>query len=152
MDYKIILSIFLVVITAVFLLNRQSSIQSELSKFGASINADDFRLINVSSSQNSTVILAQKSNEFIRIRVFPAANTEKRNETFSAIASLFRPVFMVSSYGVPVQTVIVPPAEVFPTNGTLRINENDEFYYLLYADENLDYEVRPHQRYHRGRG
>ena len=140
MDFKIILAIFFVILVAVFFLNRQNSLKSELSTFNASMDANDFSLINVSSSQNATTILAQKSSEFIRIKVF-SNNAEIRNETFSSIDNLFKPVFMISSYGVPAQTVVVPPQEIFPTNGTIQINGKKELYYLLYADVNLAYDT-----------
>jgi hypothetical protein len=140
MDYKIAVITFVIILAVVFFLYRQSGLQSELTKFGASIDANGFSIVNMSSSQNVTTILAQRSNEFIRIEVF-SSDDKIINETFSSIGDMFKPVYMTASYGVPTQTVIIPPQEIFPQKGNLTINSRNQKYYLLYADVNLAYDI-----------
>jgi len=140
MDYKIVVIAFVIILAAVFFLNMQSRLQNELAKFGASIDTNGFSLVNVSSSQNVTNILAQKSNEFIRMEVF-SRDDKIINETFSSIDDMFKPVYMTTSYGVPTQTVIIPPQEIFPLKGDLMINDKNQQYYLLYADVDLVYDI-----------
>jgi len=139
--YEIIFAAIVIVLTLIFLLNQQSSLNNELRTYGASIFSSGYSLINVSENSTEKIILAQKTNDFVRLTVYFDGNLTKQNDIFFAIDELFKPVLSTSSYGVPVQTVIVPPAEVFPTKGTAVINSERETFYILYADADLNYEV-----------